>query len=1022
MKVKIQNFYQLQREMAADNGCRKGDVVISTRDVFRITRMCYRNKSLYVFMTGYLESDPDRVFQFYMRSPCVLYSYRACYNVHMNSSCRCRSYKTLVVPGLSGFGCDKINVVKYARYEANAYAGRKRNDCADYFLKDINRVHMQLGIVEGNYVKFVRNQTVHDNALQGTYKDLIVVDAESLEREIPAVISCYDIETYTNGMRMSAPETDHIISISIVTRRDRSYKKICFYYTTQGPARDLIDGDGDDETVHVVYFDSEKRMIKAFFDLMPVLNFDYLIDYNGDAFDMPFLMGRSTALSDVKVKRYDLDPVNVDTELLWDKFQNKLNTHHLTYYVHIDLYQFLSSDSEQNDVENFRLNTVAQHYLNDTKVDLKISDMISMYRENRMLKIIEYNVHDAVLPIEIFSKLEIIEFMYTQCTVLFLCTDDALKNISHKVSVVLFQKSLTNVRHDGTPDPYFFNKSDLNVTSGRSGGGGDRQIVDLTQLNRKCIVPTNMIPQTAIKLCARRERCVYKGGKVIAPIPGMYRSVVTLDFNSLYLNIMKNEGICLSNVFIASDNNVYLNKNRDAVNPKLLEELLHLRSVYKDSRDRYPKTSFKYNLYDKMQNAVKRIANSIYGYFGIYFKPLANFVTHIGREKLSDAIKKIESMSNDATILEDFGLSRIKFRVVYGDTDSSFIQVDYESNEIDETLRHETVERIVNGYVLKKLNASWDGYKMALENVMQSLILLKKKKYCYLNTENRIKYKGWLVKKDMPIFMRKSFRSCVDKLLMGHSVSCSMETLKRMLIESYQNFNASNMADYCFSMTYNENPGGKKRTSSTFIDELCEDVLIQEPPAKRARMPTIAQQCVEILKNTSTDFLPGNGDRIPYLLRDEAGSVTKKAYPTHAFDPRIMAVSWTKHVGIMCSFINELIQVLGDRGEFQLYFNEICNVYNSKMMYDVRVPVLKEITESVARKIRGGGKKQKRDIETDDDDCGGDDDDDDCDSDCDSDSVGFKCQFSMLKREPKTAIKIKFNRPDVIVCDVCSNK
>lgn len=1011
--ITLETLADLKRDLALWNGLRER-ATVTTRDVFRITRMYYRNGSLYIFLTGHIDGRYDRVFQFYVRSPCTLYSYRRCYNYHANLRCRddCRSYKTFVMPGLRGVSCDKINVIKYARPSVQSEGGgggKRQYDCADFFLKDVNRVHMQIGLVEGNYVKFSCEQTVLNNGVQGTYKDLIVVDAESLEREIPPVIACYDLETHTDGRRMSDPSKDHIISISLVVRRDKSYKKICLYYLDRAQAVDLVQRPGGADTVAVAFSD-EGAMIEAFFELLPIINFDYLLDYNGDAFDLPFLLQRSklhlSRGATVKIARYDLKPVSISTEQLWDKFQNKIDTHHFSYYMHVDLYQFLSSDSEQNDVENFRLNTVAQHYLKSNKVDLKITDMVRLYREKRMAQIVEYNVQDSVLPIELFVKLEIIEFVYTQCMVLFLCTDDVLKNISHKVNVVLFQKALTNKRTnaDGseTADPYFFYKTDLSVTSGRKASSEtDRQMVDLSMLDRRP-VPANRVPADAVKLCAKRERCVYKGGKVLSPIPGMYKSVVTLDFNSLYLNIMKNEGICLSNVFVATDDNVYLDKNLDAVNPKLLEELLSLRTKYKNLRDKYDVTSFKYNLYDKIQNAVKRIANSIYGYYGIFFKPLANYVTRIGREKLSDAIRKIEAFSNDPTILERFGLTYVTFRVIYGDTDSSFIQVDYSDDEIPVDRQGETVRRIVNEHVLKGVNESWNGYKMALENVMPSLILLKKKKYCYLNSENRIKYKGWLVKKDMPIFMRKSFRDTVDMLLLRHSVGCAMSNLTGALIRHYENFGAHNMADYCFSMTFNENPSGRKRKATEPVDD-------GDKPKRR--IISIAKHCVEILKSSGTDFVPGNGDRVPYLLRDTEGNVTAKAHPVQTLDPAETPISWVKHVGIMCTFINELIQVFGDRPEFEHYFGKICGVYMSKMIHDVKHPVLRDVSHRHAKSVASKKKKKPH----------SDDEDDSADSESDDGDEpivqppNYRFQFSMNKRPSK----LKKPYEPVADCAVC---
>lgn len=933
-------------------GNRQHRTVIEPEDVFRIVRMTYHDNCLLIFFTGYVSSDPTKIFQFYMETKCDLYSYRRCYNVHTNNECRykCKSYKTFVMPGLRGSYNERINIVHYKRTPGEHDRNNNKN-CLDSFLKDINRVHMQTDLMEGNYVQFKQRQCVTDHRLclqsnDNTFKNIFtVIDPDSLKREIVPVIACYDIETHSDGQRFSSATVDNIISISIVVRRDGVDKRICLYYMDD-TAKDIkwnTDNDAINAAeIWAVHFKKESDMLKAFFSLFPLLNMDFLLDYNGDRFDLPFILERVKRLNsgkEIVIKRYDLSPVAIKTEQLCDKFQNKINTHYFTYYVHVDLYQFLSSDSEQNDVENFQLNTVAKHYLNMQKVDLKITDMLRRYNEKLMKDIIVYNVQDCVLPIDLFLKLEIMDFMYTQCMLLYLCTDDVLRNISHKVNVVLFHKALINTRYDEkrnctVPEPYFFNKHDLSVTSGRKRNAAgdsvdDQQMVDLSLLQRRP-VPVDMIPSNAVKLCGKRQRCVYKGGKVLEPQPGFKQWVVTLDFNSLYLSIMMYEGICLSNVFVAQDDNVYLHKDLDAVNPKLLRELLDLRAKYKNRRDKHEPGTFQYNLNDKIQNAVKRIANSIYGYFGIFFKPLANYITKIGREKLTEAIVRIQAMSNRADILKDFNLSRINFRVIYGDTDSSFIQVDFEKTDIPVKDQHNTIKTIVNDYVLKTLNSSWNGYKMALENVMLSLILLKKKKYCYLNSEQRIKYKGWLVKKDMPLFMRKSFRQVVDSYLHGHSLACGLALLTKLMTEYYDNFGVNNnYNEYGFSMTYNENSTSAKKRKTTTVST-----------STRPNVLTIAKKCYEDLKGSGTDFLPTNGDRIPYVLIDVEGSVTQKAFPLKLFDSSYNTINWIKHMGILCTFFNELIEVFGDSETFQYYFDQITSVFMAQQRYDVKYPVL----------------------------------------------------------------------------------
>lgn len=1014
----------LQRKLKSF-GSRRGAVVIGTEDVFRITRMVYKDEYLIVFFTGYLGNG--EMYQFYMETKCTLYSYRKCFNTHATTTCynNCVSYKTMVMPGLRGVRSERINIIKYKRGPANA---QHNKFCLDSFLNDINRVHTQTHLKEGQYVQFRRPQKCLENRLQCAFTDfdaiqefMTIVDPDTLSREIVPVVACYDIETYSNGQRFSNAAIDPIISIGVVVKRDGKTLKICLYHMSPGIMDDMNDFAAIKQAdVQVCRFDTELEMIAAFFKLLPLINMDCLLDYNGDKFDLPFITDRVTKtqwppavlrraqfsrpLDIIKIKRYDLEPIEIKTKALFDKFQNKLNTHYMVYYTHVDLYRFLSTDSEQSDVENFQLNTVSQHYLDNNKVDLPISEMLQLYERKQMQRIIEYNVQDCVLPIDIFLKLEVMDFMYTQCALLYLSTDDLLSNISHKVNVVFFYNALNNTRFDElvkkqVPDPYFFNKYDLSVTSGRkrthdgsnvTTNNIDAQVVDLTQLKRAPIAVSD-VPSDAVRLCHQKQKCIYTGGKVLSPSPGFKKWVVTLDFNSLYLSIMMQEGICLSNVFVADDGYVYLVKNREAINPKLLKTLLDLRTLYKRKRDRFDAGSFLYNLYDKTQNAVKRIANSIYGYFGIFFKPLANYVTRIGREKLMEAINKIEATSDDPDILRDHKLSSVKFKVIYGDTDSSFIQVLFNESEMGDRENVESLIRdIINDYVLKKLNAGWDGYKMALENVMSSLILLKKKKYCYLNSENRLKYKGWLVKKDMPIFMRKTFRKVVDSYLMGHSVACGLKLLLDLMTQHYLDFGLNNnYSNYCFSMSYNENPTGKNTKANVNYSF--------DTPARKKPI-TIAKHCRELLRNSGTDFLPGNGDRIPYLLIDVQGNVTQKSYPLKLFDATTDRVSWVKHVGIMCTFFNELIQIFGDRKEFEYYFRNLCDVYMQEQLYDVKYPMLKTIKQQKTKNT-----KKNSENSNDEDDDNDDDDEDNSLKDDDDQKVvvNHTQQFSMYKIKPK---------------------
>ncbi|ANF29723.1 dna-pol [Catopsilia pomona nucleopolyhedrovirus] len=967
--MKIYTYNQLKNELA--DYCRPNAYTLTPNDPFRIIRLVYdeRAGNLLVFCNVNIEHG---VLQFYFKVKLNLYSYKQCYNKHIFPTCRnkCTSYVTFIAPGLKGYHLDKINVIKYKRNEASHTDNSK---CLDKFLHNVNRVHMQTPFVEGLYMRFKRAQQCRDNYVGTTSRlfnldrfdeDFEIVDEMQLTTNIMPVLSCYDIETYSDGQSTSKASVDFIISIAMVVYKDNAYLKICLMYHKDN---DVVvnmanDDNCNDKDMYAIVFNNELDMIHAFFELIQITNPDVVLDFNGDMFDLAYIRERLKKTK-MQLKRYDLPATPLTIKLFYDKLGNKVDTYYFNYYIHIDLYKLFSTDSNQNKVENFALNTISNYFLNESKIDLHWTEMVKMYNSKRLGVIAQYNVQDCMLPVKLFVKLKLTDNMYTQCILHRLCTDDIICNVSHLISVAYFFKGLTNTRASNEPggklepNPYFLNKNDLSTISGqfknKNGGGSSGGI---SQLNRK-LIPFERIPKTAIDLGPANQIVKYKGGKVLQPRAGIYKHAFSLDFNSLYLTIMIDICACLSNLMLCENGNVYLNQDKNAINVKLLMELLEQRRKFKKTRDNQSTSEFLYDLYDQMQNSVKRTANSIYGYYGIFYKALANYITKVGRRQLRTAICLIESLSNNAELLEKFNLTYINFKVIYGDTDSTFVLPTFNYDEIAENVKNEKLKEIC-AYVENCVNATFKGgYKMAFENLMDVLILLKKKKYCYLNSENKITFKGWLVKKDMPVFMRATFRLAIEQILRHMDLNKCLQCLIKNFTMYYNEFNKSKpLTDYSFSMTYNDNVSKKRKIKDGDGNE--DDNDDNHPPPAKRRVVTVARHCREILINKGADFVPGNGDRIPYLLIDIEGKVTEKAYPLRLFDPSKMRISWMKHMGILCTFMNELLEIYGDehRDKIDKCFKTIVKTYMQNQLYDKKEPMLVKISE---KKLVTGQKRKR---------------------------------------------------------------
>lgn len=262
----------------------------------------------------------------------------------------------------------------------------------------------------------------------------------------------------------------------------------------------------------------------------------------------------------------------------------------------------------------------------------------------------------------------------------------------------------------------------------------------------------------------KREKAKYEGGKVLDPKSGLYQDfILLLDFNSLYPSIIQEYKICFTTVRRAYVTIDFYNPSlkreidretiEDAVGDdedvdqdELLERTKipdHDHNSIKDSdphlqilpriikllvtRRKEVKTQIKNASDPKVketlgikQNALKLIANSIYGCLGFknsrfYAQQLAALITYYGRNILQGSADKVNEMG---------------YEVVYGDTDSLMI------NSREKTLG----EALKKGIEIKRnINSQYRSrgiMEIEVDGVFRTLLLLKKKKYAADKLEN----------------------------------------------------------------------------------------------------------------------------------------------------------------------------------------------------------------------------------------------------------------------------------------------
>lgn len=176
------------------------------------------------------------------------------------------------------------------------------------------------------------------------------------------------------------------------------------------------------------------------------------------------------------------------------------------------------------------------------------------------------------------------------------------------------------------------------------------------------------------------------GGHVIEPEPGIYNNVCVLDFKSLYPSIIRTFSIDPYSL-LKNEINTLLTPNgfkfsrSEHILPEFIQQLLEKRSEAKKNSDKY------------LSQAIKILMNSFYGVMGsygcrFYHHSLPSAITGTGQWLL---------------IQSKIFLETKEYKVVYGDTDSLFVQLP-ENKNLEPLTEGKNIEKLLNEYWIERLN------------------------------------------------------------------------------------------------------------------------------------------------------------------------------------------------------------------------------------------------------------------------------------------------------------------------------
>ena len=559
----------------------------------------------------------------------------------------------------------------------------------------------------------VDNESMVDNE---QFKKFISEWADLLNQPIPKIKRLsIDIEVEAEVGRIPDPKIAEKKVTAIGLKGSDGFDKI-FVLRTEGTeegANELEQG------IKVIFYDlnKEKEMIQDVFEI--IKEFPFVVTYNGDEFDLPYLYNRAERLG---IKNSE------------NPFYMMRDSATLKEGVHLDLYRTLSNRSFQiyafsQKYTNFSLNSVSKALLGKEKIDYGLEfDQLSLYQTAN------YCYNDALLTYELtsFNNDLLMNLLVIIARIGRMPIDDIAR-----MGVSQWIRSLLYYEH--RKKNYLIPKR--------------------AELERRS---EGVMSDAVIK------DKKYRGGLVVEPKEGIHFDVVVMDFASLYPSIIKVRNISYETVRCSHEDckkntipqtNHWTCSKKNGLTSMIIGSLRDLRvNYYKSLSKKETLTDEQRQQYTVVSQALKVILNASYGVMGaeifpLYFLPAAEATTAIGRYTILETIKKCEGTG---------------IEVLYGDTDSLFIK----------NPTQEQIQKVIE-QAKKDHGVDLEIDKTYRYCVLSN----RKKNYLGVTKDGKVDVKGLTGKKShTPPFIKKLFYDLLDVLSKVQSIE-DFEKAKREISE-----------------------------------------------------------------------------------------------------------------------------------------------------------------------------------------------------------------------------------------------
>lgn len=446
----------------------------------------------------------------------------------------------------------------------------------------------------------------------------------------------FDLEV-RNPHGMPNPNEDEIIMIGIDS--NVGVRKVI---STKGD-----EFENDPEMYFIEKVDSEKEMIESFIKTVKENNIDIIIGYNSDVFDFPYLKDRA------KIWGLDLD-LGVDGSNI--KFIRRGFNNAATFkgLLHVDLYLVMR---RYMSLDRYTLERVYFEFFGEEKIDVP-GDRIYEFWDNggkELKNLFKYSLDDVVSTLKIAQETLPLNLELTRIVgqpfvdVTRMATGQQaewyLVRKAYEVDEVVPNKpnmTMKNIKERGSNSGGYVKEPEIGLHE------------NLVQFDFKSLYPTLIISKNISPDVLVKDNVSYNAK--FEDFETGYDEIDNLAEEELSSEIDNDE-----DYYISPEHFFKFKKEPQGFIPSALEGILNERFAVKNRMKETDDPVLKKSL-DVQQQALKRLANTMYGVYGFlrfrwYSFECAQSITAWGRQHIKKAMKEAE----------DYG-----FKAIYADTDGFY--------------------------------------------------------------------------------------------------------------------------------------------------------------------------------------------------------------------------------------------------------------------------------------------------------------------------------------------------------------